>query len=534
MKILYIPIDNRPCTMIFPAHLAQITGLSLIMPPRELLGEYRLPGDAAKLLSWLRDTSRNADAAIISIDMLVYGGLVASRSDDIDERDVSSNVQGLEAWLVKREIPSVYAFGVIMRNMPTYTSQEMEKASPQFIRILNRLYGISEKSPHALPTHIEQAKKQMKHAISPSYFSVRQRNHRINQQALRWRKEKLVDFLILGLDDVVTKGLNIYEKKILEGIIARDSLSSVHIYPGTDEIAMMLLARLVCERYGQFPSFSVQYSSNEGRKAVPLYEDRSVEELVSTYLSILKGKMSESESESDISLYVHLFAGGQREAGWQRVKKTGRIQISSLVSNIRKSLEGDRLVAVADLAYANGADIALAEMITGELKIPQLTAYAAWNTAGNTLGTVIAQAALRWIALTYHHRLEEPALAEKAQHSFTFSRFLDDWIYQSDLRDKVRSLCAREKISVFNLEESRSRIEHLVDSMLSSRAEELFRKSLVGNYLLPGISSKGAHITIQEPLTCQVSLPWPRIFEVDVFCDFTLQLRSIRTRTPYY
>ncbi|MHC9540389.1 MAG: DUF4127 family protein [Vulcanimicrobiota bacterium] len=532
MKVLYIPIDNRPCTMSFPAHLAQIAGLSLIMPPRELLGEYRSPGDPAMVLSWLGDMSRNVDTAIISIDMLVYGGLIASRSDIIHEREVSKNVQALEAWLVKREIPSVYAFSVIMRSMPTYTSPEVEKASSQFIKILNRLYEISEKTPHALPTHIEQAKKQMKGGISPSYFSIRQRNHRINQQAVKWRKEKLLDFLILGLDDVVTKGLNIYEKKILEGILARDSLTSVHIYPGTDEIAMILLARLVCERYGQFPSFSVLYSSNEGRKAVPLYEDRSVEDLVKTYLSVLKGKMSMSESDSDISLFVHLFPRGQREAGWQRVKKTGRAQISSFVSRIKKSVDADRLAAVADIAYANGADITLAEMITGSLKIPNLTAYAAWNTAGNTLGTVIAQAALRWIALTYHHRLEEPALAEKAQHSFTFSRFLDDWIYQSDLRDKVKSLCAREKISVFNLEESRSRIEHLIDSMLTSRGEELFRKAFAGNFLLPGISSKGAYISIQEPLTCQVSLPWPRIFEVDIFCDFTLQQRSLKTRTP--
>jgi hypothetical protein len=532
MKILYIPIDNRPCTMTFPAHLAQVAGLSLIMPPMELLGEYRTPGDPVRLMSWLKDTAGSADAAIISIDMLVYGGLIASRSDTQSERDVSRNVQALEEWLRKREILSVYAFSVIMRSMPTFTSAEVEKESSQFIRLLNRLYEISEKTPHALPTHIEQARKQMKGAISPSYFSIRQRNHRINQQALRWRKEKLIDFLVLGLDDVVTKGLNIYERKILESIVARDSLSSVHIYPGTDEIAMMLLARLVCERYGQFPSFSVLYSSNEGRKAVPLYEDRTAEELVKTYLSVLKGKLSASERDSDISLFVHLFAKGQRDAGWQRVKKTGRTQIASFVNRIRKSLDEDRLVAIADIAYANGADIAFAEMLTGNLKIPGIVSYAAWNTAGNTLGTVIAQAALRWLALTYYHRLEEPALAEKAQHSFTFSRFLDDWIYQSDLRDKVKSLCAREKISVFNLEESRSRIEHLIDSMLTSRGEELFRKALVGSYLLPPVSSRGAHISIQEPLTCQVSLPWPRIFEVDVFCDFTLQQRSVKARTP--
>ena len=56
------------------------------------------------------------------------------------------------------------------------------------------------------------------------------------------------------------------------------------------------------------------------------------------------------------------------------------------------------VVACADVAYANRADLKLVPLLKREVALEKLDGYAAWNTAGNTLGTVVAHAAVRFLA----------------------------------------------------------------------------------------------------------------------------------------
>ena len=79
-KILLLPLDERPCNYLFPNMLASSSeDIELLLPPKSLLGAMKQAADISAVAQWLRENFFSCDYAIISIDMLVYGGIVPSR-----------------------------------------------------------------------------------------------------------------------------------------------------------------------------------------------------------------------------------------------------------------------------------------------------------------------------------------------------------------------------------------------------------------------------------------------------------------------
>jgi len=156
-------------------------------------------------------------------------------------------------------------------------------------------------------------------------------------------------------------------------------------------------------------------------------------------------------------------------------------------------------IAIADVAYPNGADPLYSEILMGgesTLDLGALAAYGAWNTAGNTLGVVIAQASCVLAMGT------DPE-AQMAQRVFLAHRFLEDDSYQSVVRRAVREE-ARAKWGRHDPDPESSEeiawVCALIESKLSSR---------LGLLQTHGI---GIGLTIKKN---SVRLPWSRTFEVD-------------------
>ena len=42
-RIIFIPLDERPCNLQYPAYIGAISGLDIVFPPRELLGDFKRP-----------------------------------------------------------------------------------------------------------------------------------------------------------------------------------------------------------------------------------------------------------------------------------------------------------------------------------------------------------------------------------------------------------------------------------------------------------------------------------------------------------
>ena len=77
-RILLIPLDDRPPCLQFPVRMGAIGDAEIVTPPRELLGRFTEFGQSEAIIEWLKKQNLNSfDAAIVSVDMLAYGGLVA-------------------------------------------------------------------------------------------------------------------------------------------------------------------------------------------------------------------------------------------------------------------------------------------------------------------------------------------------------------------------------------------------------------------------------------------------------------------------
>ena len=77
-QLLFVPLDSRPPCTLMAQDLGRLASIDVILPPKELLDNYRTPANREKLSSWL---SHNAGQcpAVISGDLLIHGGLLASR-----------------------------------------------------------------------------------------------------------------------------------------------------------------------------------------------------------------------------------------------------------------------------------------------------------------------------------------------------------------------------------------------------------------------------------------------------------------------
>ena len=111
----------------------------------------------------------------------------------------------------------------------------------------------------------------------------------------------------------------------------------------------------------------------------------------------------------------------------RREMTSPRRSVEEFVRALQAALESGIPVALADVAFVNGADLLLGMRLLQTGLAPKLSAYAGWNTAGNTLGTVLAQAALSILM-----QRGAPSPAQKAARvAFLFRRYLDDYYYQA-------------------------------------------------------------------------------------------------------
>ena len=91
-KILYIPVDDRPINFNQTVEILKLAGCEMIVPPKEFFSRYNSEESPDKLWAWLDENISNADAAVISADAVLYGGLIPSRKHNISEEILNDRV----------------------------------------------------------------------------------------------------------------------------------------------------------------------------------------------------------------------------------------------------------------------------------------------------------------------------------------------------------------------------------------------------------------------------------------------------------
>ena len=336
---------------------------------------------------------------------------------------------------------------------------------------------------------LEQAKSAVPAEVLEDWLGTRERNHAVHQRALELLAEGVLEHLCLTLDDTTPYGLAARDRRRLEARIDELGVwNRADVYPGADEVAAVLLARALVNASGRRPSVWVRYPSALAEQSVMLYEDRVLGELVKAHWRAAGCVPASRLSTADLVFAVNAPSVKQahRQPNFEVVDTANR-HLAEFVDRIVGDLEAQRAVAVADVAYANGAEDRFVRQLLARVDVTKLAGFAAWNTAGNTLGSAIASGvcALSCANLT--------ALAEA-----NFSRLVDDWLYQSRVRGEVRE--ALENPSPFDLGALRPRAEAEIESRIAPLAQRVFNDHFAPS--LPGVRLhwQGS------------SLAWPRLF----------------------
>ena len=122
-KIVLLPLDERPCNYDFPYKLFQSDEFQIVRPKE--LGDKKTPGDIQKIKEFLLEECKDAYGLIVSVDTLLYGGLIPSR---LHKETVETLKGRLEVFKELKEANpqlKTYAFTCIMR-CPSYSNADEE------------------------------------------------------------------------------------------------------------------------------------------------------------------------------------------------------------------------------------------------------------------------------------------------------------------------------------------------------------------------------------------------------------------------
>ena len=501
-KILYIPIDTRPCNYNQVAEVAEKLGYEVLMPPNEILGHEKFHGDPDKIWQWLNDNAFGVQAAVISTDAMVYGSLIGSRQHNLSAEEILSRAEKFSDF--KKNFPylPIYAFGTIMRTPvegatgstlePEYY-QKYGKAFFEFTALkdkeeIQKLSRKEKKTVAWLDYYIPAEYKE-------DWFSRRDKNLNANKYFVDLTKNGAFEYFLVGCDDNAPFSQTHLESRRLAEYAGKNfSKTQFQVMSGADELGMLMVSRAVNKDLNEIPFITTFYSEGKGGETVPSYSNEKISTDVESAIFAVGGLPIPAAERADFVLAVNTnFDGKTFEAMSAKNTLTETKSTKNFLRLLNNLLEKNYPVGIIDIAFANGADNALMNSLKNQNLQFKINSYSGWNTPTNSSGFLIGAGVLTKF------------LNERDKNSLLLTRYFDDWAYQANVRrflnDNINNFSG--KGGTFNLDEKYSDAKIKADDMLKDFSEKNFR--LPKNSTLKNIST---------------NFTWNRFFEADISFDF--------------
>jgi len=488
--ILYVPADNRPVSLEYAVDTVQAAGFDVLVPPAGYLAGRSFSGDPENLWQWVFDNAGRADAMVLSADSLIYGGLVDSRTHDFSLNVLEWRLKRFSQLREKNANAKLYVFSTLMRT-PQASSGGMEPPYyEKYGRNIFQLTALKDKAAMTGLTATEKKSLQAAEAAVPGehladWMDRRDKNLSINSKLIDLTRAGIFDYLIVGRDDTSPLSQSHSESRVLNKMTVDLPASKYSSFPGADQLGMVLLARAYNNLTGQTPVVEVQYATGPGAATIPSYEDQPFGRTVAGHITAAGGVVMAKSQKPDMVLMVNTpLTGITDEAEFFSNVPVITDTTRYFVTVLEQKLAAGKAVAVADIAFANGADNAFMEELSRRSLLDKLSAYSGWNTASNTLGFAIGQGMMA------------KAMPDQARKRLLAVRYLDDWAYQANIRTELyREVLYPHGASLVYLNE--------FEPELTAAAEKkmrLFAKQ---------------HLWF-EPEKIKVAFPWNRMFELHV------------------
>ncbi|MHC1758687.1 MAG: DUF4127 family protein [Negativicutes bacterium] len=506
--ILVVPLDSRPPCTDYLVSLARMAGFKVILPPSELMDEYQKPANVVHMREWLQQNIILADAAIISVDMLIHGGLLASRKGTGSKDDATEVLALLDTIHKKHPQVKLFAFSIIPRLLiPENPHTEKYRQPMVEWSMLQETTTLFE-NPKDF-ARLQRLEAEIPVEIINRYRALYAANHQLNRRLVTLAQNGVLSGLVLGQDDSAIFGLGNLERQRLENQIGRlpEMRKKIFVTRGTDEVALTLLGPVTYSANEAKYKVFIHYTEAHTTNAILPYMPRPLMQTVTEKLAISGAEPTSSISEADFILVVHAGNSQSREA-----------QMKTNADQIKFWMEQGHNVAVVDLATDwIEKQTLLPYLQRNETPLYQLRAYAGWNTASNSIGTAITQSIM---TLRGHDAtVASSALyRDLARVEFLSDRILDDWYYQKILRHQLNEKLERQKIDPYNLKDARKQIANQIHHQLFNAHLQYIRRSW-HNAVIPLYPPVYGSYALYKG-TLQASLPWERTFEIFVDSKF--------------
>ena len=488
--LLFVPMDNRPVCYSYPVKVMEAAGYKIYTPPENLLANRTTPADTEKLWKWLESRSEKVDAAVISTDALIYGGLVASRTHSMSMAQLEARVKRLQNLRMDKDT-RLYGFSTLMRT-PRESYGNVEPAYYSNVGpAIYRYSQLSDKSDMHAETLLEDFEvgafeRNMAKAHLKDWLDRRNKNMEINYQLAMLTRMGRFDYFAIGKDDNAPLSHTHMEARKISFKNAYLSDESFQILPGVDQLGLLLLTRAVNALSHQSPKVYPMYVEGVGPKTIPQYSDLPLGKSVPEQIIAAGGKIAYSPDAADVVLAINTPADGTM---YDSTSLSNQYYASPAnkryIVNLGKMLERGINISLADVAFSNGGDNGFMNEMSLRGFTEKLSAYNGWNTADNTVGFAIAQGMLA------------PQIAKDKQLMLMRERILDDWYYQSNARRLITDELEKNKKTAY---------KYALNEMMQK----------IKKQALDIITRLAANYDITAGTKFEVVFPWNRLFEVDI------------------
>ena len=260
LRVAYLPLDERFTTRGAFLNLAAVTPFDVDTPPASAISLQRAPADLAALDAWAAAAFASADAAVVSLELFLYGGLIGSRISNASTADVLARLDALAALAAAHPNVRLHAGAVVMR-IPSYNTVPCTEDVYYWQFFGADLFTFSFFSSKYAQTHnasdleaARAAEAKIPADVVADFVWRRARNYNVTAALLRLAASSpgLLRSLYITQDDNALYGFNIDEAAALRALATQLGLGDlVRIYPGADEVGLSMLARLVSDTMGE-------------------------------------------------------------------------------------------------------------------------------------------------------------------------------------------------------------------------------------------------------------------------------------------
>ena len=488
--ILYVPQDDRPVDYEYTVSTAEAAGYQVLTPPAQYLSGMNFHGSPDKLMAWVNANAGKADAMVLSIDSLVYGGLVDSRKHNLPMETLTARLEKVEALHKSHKNVPIYVFSTVMRS-PWAGGKGVEP--DYYLTMGSDIYQLASLQAKMDEEGLNPQERNDWFAIMrrvpmeylQDWYNRRRKNMSINYRLIDDARKGVFTYYSLGHDDNSVSTQSSLESKYLKMVGTGIPKTVFGSFPGADQLGLLLITRASNDFNNYHPKITIIYPLGGGEKTVPRYDGQAIGKTIASHVEAIGGTMVDNE-RPDLLLAVNtpLTTSTTESANFENFP----IMLQStrdFLTQIEKAVNLDIPVSIVDMAFSNGSDNTLVYGLYQDKMMYRLAAYNGWNTASSSVGYGIAQGVLSKYMTADAHR------------DMLTTQYLDNWAYQANVRDYIYRMQQKLEAGVV------TQYYPTLNEELQSRTKEQLQR-YASTYL--GI----------DPKTVDVTLPWQRLFEVYV------------------